>query len=139
MRENLEEVGIRTGNVFFIEGFFPAICGLVLHHGPAPVVHPDEVFHLRDLVFKDGAKFTGCAGQPYVEAGSLNMRSYPVDPFMIGMMLVVGKVILQDKQQNNAHGYAQGKAQNIEHGIEFVFQEYPDKEFEVVAEHGGRV
>jgi hypothetical protein len=45
------------------------------------------------------------------------------------------KAMLQDEQQNNASGDAQGQAENIQEREKFVLQGDTDKEFEGSAEH----
>jgi hypothetical protein len=56
------------------------------------------------------------------------MPPQPVYPFVIGVILIVGEVVLQNQQQEDAYGNAQGQPQNIEDGKEFVLQKYSGEE-----------
>jgi hypothetical protein len=65
------------------------------------------------------------------------MSAYPEYSVIVCVVFVVGKVMLQDEQQNNAYGDAQGEAEDVQEREKFVFKEDPDEEFEVSAEHWG--
>lgn len=65
------------------------------------------------------------------------MTTQAIDVLMIGKMLIVSKIVLENQQQDYAHGNAQCKAKNIEYGKKFIPEKNADKELEMSLKHDG--
>lgn len=65
------------------------------------------------------------------------MPAQPIDILVIGKVLIVGKIVLQDEQQDNADGNSERKSEDVEHREKLILQKNTDKEFEVSLKHNG--
>src|SRR5260221_6975294 len=94
-------VGVKDS--LLIESLFISMV-FIFHQPPPPTIHADDGSYFRKFFLQDDPEIHGGSGPAKIKARLLLMATHSVDSFVVDMVLIISKIVLQDQQQKDTYG-----------------------------------